>query len=174
MKRRQAGFTMIELVVVLAVIAIMTWYLVPNIWEPIHDAKIRGAVAQAKEIVSACDLVRVTPISTSRDASNQKVTKVYGPVYTAWTDASFLKTKLSVDYSMPSENPFGRPYYFKMTERSCSAAVELDGLIDGWEGYELETAGTRTRIIVGTPARSMAGPGWVQQQNRLLTGETIR
>lgn len=174
MAKRQAGFTLIELTITLAVIAILTWFLVPNIWQPIHEAKIRGAVGQAKEVVAACDLVRVTPVSTSRDPSSQKVTKVYGPLYTSWTDATVIKAQLSTDYAVPTVNPFGRPYYFKMSERSCSVAVELDELIDGWEGYELETVGTRTRIVVGTSVRKMAGPGWVQQQNRFLSGEIIR
>ena len=174
MRQRQSGFTMVELIVTLSVIAIMLSFLVPNIWRPITDAKIRGAVSQAKQLVSTCDLVRVTPVSTSRDATNLKVTKNYGPEYSSWTDVSVLKAKLSSDYTMPTENPFGRPYLFKMSERSCVVAVDLDELIEGREGYDLETVGTRTRIVVGTPARSMAGPGWVQQQNRFLTGETIR
>lgn len=174
MKHRQAGFTVIELIVTMSVIAIMTWYLTPDMWRPINNAKIAGGVAQAKRIVSACNLVRVSPISTSRDTATQKVTKVYGPEYSAWTNVSVLNAKLSADYNLPTENPLGRPYYFKMTERTCVVAVELDELIEGWEGYELETAGTRTRIIVGTPTSSMAGPSWVQEQNRFLTGETIR
>lgn len=174
MKSSQGGFTLIELVVVSAVIGLLMWLYVPNIWEPINDAKIRGGVSQAKEIVFACDLVRVTPVSTSRDTTSQKVTKVYGGAYTNWTDVSVLRSKLSTNYTLPTINPFGRPYYFKMTDGSCSVALELDELIDGWEGYELETVGARTRIIIGTPARSMAGPSWVKQQGRFLTGETAR
>lgn len=174
MRGRQAGFTLIEMMVVILIISVMVLILMPDIWQPIRDAKIKGGIAQAKEIVAACDLVRVSPISSTRDTSNQKVTTTYGPLYPSWTDAAVLKTKLSTDYALPTENPMGRPYYFKMTERSCSVAVELDELIDGWEGYDLEAAGSRTRIIVGTPARSMGGPGWVQHQKRLLSGETIR
>lgn len=174
MRGRQAGFTVIELMVVILIIAVLTVFLMPSIWQPIRDAKITGGVAQAKEIVSACDLLRVTPLSSTRDTSNQKVTPTYGPLYASWTDAAVLSSKLSSDYSLPTENPFGRPYYFKMTERTCTVAVELDELIDGWEGYDIETAGTRTRIVVSTPARDMAGAAWVQQQKRLLTGESIR
>mgnify|MGYP002041092651 CR=1 FL=1 len=51
MKQRQSGFTMVELIVTLSVIAIMLSFLVPNIWRPITDAKIRGAVSQAKQLV---------------------------------------------------------------------------------------------------------------------------
>nr|CEK42035.1 hypothetical protein PQBR57_0082 [Pseudomonas fluorescens SBW25] len=165
---------MFEMMVVLLIIGVLTVFLMPSIWQPIRDAKIKGGVAQAKEIVSACDQLRVTPISSLRDASNQKVTPTYGPLYASWTDATVLSNKLSSGNSLPTENPFGRPYYFKMTERTCSVAVELDELIDGWEGYDLETAGTRTRIVISKPARSMTGPAWVQHQKRLLTGETIR
>ena len=50
MKQRQSGFTMVELIVTLSVIAIMLSFLVPNIWRPITDAKIRGAVSQAKQL----------------------------------------------------------------------------------------------------------------------------
>lgn len=174
MRRRQAGFTVIEMMVVILIIGVLTTFLMPSIWQPIRDAKITGGVAQAKEIVSACDLLRVTPTSSTRDTSNQKVTPIYGPLYASWTDATVLSNKLSSDYSLPTENPFGRPYYFKMTERTCSVAVELDELIDGWAGYDLETAGTRTRIVINTPARSMTGPAWVQHQKRLLNGETFR
>lgn len=174
MDRRQGGFTAIEMVVVLAIIAIILAFMVPYIMEPIRNAKITGAVSQAKEIVAACDLVRVTPASTSRDPSNYKVNSFYGALYTGWTDVTTLKAKLSTDYDLPTNNPFDRPYLFKMTERTCTVAVELDVHIDGWEGYETEESGSRTRIIVGTPARSTAGPAWVQHQKRLLTGETIR
>lgn len=165
---------MIELMVVILIVSVLTLALSPAIWQSIRDAKITGAVAQAKEIVSACDLVRVTPISSTRDATNQKVTPAYGPLYASWTDTSVLKSRLSSDFALPAANPFGLPYYFKMTERMCSVAVELDDLIDSWEGYALETSGAHTRIVVSTPARSMAGSTWVQHQKRLLTGEAIR
>jgi len=174
MARRQGGFTAIEMVVVLAIIAIVLLFMTPLIMEPIRHAKIKGAVAQAKEIVSACNLVRVSPASTTRNTTNQQVTSTYGPVYASWTNVATLKARLSSDYIIPTVNPFDRPYLFKMTDKACTAAVELDVQIDGWEGYDIEQAGTRTRIVVGTPARSMAGPSWVLHQKRLLTGESIR
>lgn len=49
MAKRQAGFTLIELTITLAVIAILTWFLVPNIWQPIHESKIRGLLAKLKK-----------------------------------------------------------------------------------------------------------------------------
>lgn len=174
MKGRQKGFTILEMVVVFAIIAIMLAALIPLASEPIRHARINGAVAQAKEIVTACNAARVAPASTSRNATNQKVTSTYGPVYTSWTDVSVLAAKLSAGYVIPSQNPFERPYYFKMTDKTCSVAVELDGLIDGWEGHETETAGGRTRIVVSTERRSTAGPAWVQRQKQLLTGESVR
>jgi prepilin-type N-terminal cleavage/methylation domain-containing protein len=174
MRARQAGFTAIEMVVVLAIIAIILAFMLPIIAEPIEQAKIRGAVSQAKEIVAACNVARVSPASTSRNATTLVVSSTYGPGYSAWTAVSVLKGLLSSDYVIPDENPFGNPYYFKMTDKSCTVAVELNRTVDGWEGYDLETAGTKSRIIVATPARSTAGPAWVQHQKRLLTGESIR
>ncbi|MEX6780264.1 type II secretion system protein [Pseudomonas aeruginosa] len=174
MRARQAGFTAIEMVVVLAIIAIILAFMLPVIAEPIDQAKIKGAVSQAKEIVAACNVARVSPASTSRNSTTLVVSSTYGPTYNNWTDVSVLKGKLSSNYVIPDENPFGNPYYFKMTDKSCSVAVELDWQVDGWEGYDLETVGTRSRIIVATPARSTAGPAWVQHQKRLLTGESIR
>ncbi|HBO2935302.1 TPA: type II secretion system protein [Pseudomonas aeruginosa] len=174
MQARQEGFTAIEMVVVLAIIAIILAFMLPVIAEPIEQAKIRGAVSQAKEIVAACNVARVTPASTSRNATTLVVSSTYGPGYSAWTNVSVLKSRLSSDYVIPDENPFGNPYYFKMTDMSCTVAVELNRTVDGWEGYDLETAGSKSRIIVATPARSTAGPAWVQHQKRLLTGESIR
>jgi len=174
MRSRQAGMTALELVVVLAVISIVLTFMVPFIAEPIRNAKINGAIKQAREIVSACHLVRVTPISSSRNATSLKVTNTYGPDYPNWTNATVLTNKLSSGYRLETVNPFDRPYYFKMNSQTCSAAVELDELIEEWEGHEIETVGTRSRIIVSVPARSPTGPAWVQHQKRLLFGEEIR
>ncbi len=174
MRVKQGGFTAIEMVVVLAIIAIILAFMLPVIAEPIGNAKIKGAVSQAKEIVTACNVARVTPTSTSRNATTLVVSTTYRADYASWTNVSVLKGMLSSNYVIPDENPFGNPYYFKMTERSCTVAVELDREIDGWEGYDLESAGPRSRIIVATPARSTSGPAWIQHQKRLLTGESIR
>lgn len=174
MSNRQKGFTLIELVVVLSIIALMLAFMTPYIMEPIRNAKIAGAVQQAKEVVSACNLVRVGPASSSRDPINNKVYNAYGPLYTSWTNATTLKAKLASDYYLPTVNPFGQAYLFKMGEKTCTAAVDLDVQIDGWEGYELESIGSRTRIIVGLPARGGSAPAWVLHQKRLLNAETIR
>lgn len=174
MKRSHAGFTMIELMFVLLIIGLMTMFLIPLIWPPIDDAKIKSAVIQAQEIVTACNLVRVTPISSVRDPLTLKVTKSYGPEYSSWTDVSVLKSTLSKDYPVPTENPFGHPYYFKMSALSCSAAVEIDEMLETWGGYETDNSGPRLRIIVTTPSRSMSGLGWIQFQNRMLYDEGPR
>ncbi|MPQ69299.1 type II secretion system protein [Pseudomonas sp. MWU12-2323] len=174
MGSRQMGFTVIELAVVLAIISIMLMCMIPVLSEPIHNAKIAGGVEQAKAIVDACNLVRVTPTSTTVNATNLQVTNTFGPDYNSWTDVSVLKAKLSSNYSLKTVNPFGKPYYFKMSDLTCSVAVELDVLIDGWEGYELETAGAVTRIIVSVSTHNATGPAWVQQQKRILTGEVFR
>lgn len=174
MGSRQKGFTVIELAVVFAIITIILLCMIPVLSEPIHNAKIAGGVEQAKEIVAACNLVRVTPTSSTMNATNLQVTNTFGPNYNSWTDVSVLKGMLSSNYNFPTVNPLGRPYYFKMSNLTCSVAVELDVLIDGWEGYVLETAGPVTRIIVSVPAHNTAGPAWVQQQKRLLTGEVFR
>lgn len=174
MVKNQVGMTLIELTITLAIISIIGSFFIPKISASISDSKIRGGVAQAKELVAICNLVRVTPISTSRDAITQQVTKFYDTQYANWTDVALLKNKLSAEYFIPTENPFGRPYYFKMTARSCVVAVELEESIEGWEGYELENFGSRTRIIVSAPVRKAGMPGWVLQQNRLLSGEDFR
>ena len=174
MRGHQEGFTIIEMMIVLAIFAIILFFMVPMISEPIRNAKIKGAVEQAKEVVAACNLVRMTPVSSFRDPVNLKVTHTYGPEYTGWTDVSILKSKLSTEYDLPALNPFDKPYLFKMTQKACSVAVELDQLVDGWEGYAVETAGSSTRIIVSTSTRSTSGPAWVQHQKQFLTGETVR
>ncbi|MFL1449355.1 Tfp pilus assembly protein FimT/FimU [Pseudomonas tritici] len=174
MHHRQAGFTLLEVMVVMAVMGIISAFMIPYIAEPIRNAKIKGSVEQAKEVVAACNLVRMTPVSSTRNPVTLVVTHVYHSDYTSWTPVATLKSMLSADYPLPTENSFNRPIYFKMVERSCSVAVELDGLIDGWEGYATETDGARTRIIVRNSTRSTSGPVWVQHQKRFLTGESVR
>lgn len=174
MHGRQAGFTLLEITVVMAIIAVILAFMTPYIMEPIRNAKITGAVSQAKEVVSACNLVRVGAASFSRDSVNYKVYSSYGPLYSGWTDAKTLKTQLAPDYYLPTVNPFGMPYLFKMTEKTCTAAVDLDTQVPGWEGYETEDIGSRTRIVVGLPVRGGGGPVWIQHQKRVLNAETIR
>ncbi len=53
MNRREAGFTLIEVVVVIAVIAILAAILAPSIIKHVDDAKISRAKAETKVIASA-------------------------------------------------------------------------------------------------------------------------
>lgn len=174
MKFRQNGFTLLEIMVVLAIISILIAALYPSIHDAVYEAKIKGAVVQAKEIVTACNLVRISPVSSARDTTTQQVTNTYSPNYASWTDVVTLKARLSTNYALPTVNPFGRPYYFKLDSQTCSVAVELDTVIDSWEGLDLETAGSSTRIIVSTPSRITAAPSWLQHQNRVLFGGSNR
>jgi len=171
---RQAGFTLIELTVVMAILGIMISFMVPVIAEQILHAKIEGAVSQAKDVVAACDVARVSPATNSRSPTTQLVTVTYGSDYLNWTDVSVLKARLSANFKVPEVNPFGFPYYFKMTSSTCLAAIQLDELIDGWQGYVTEVIAGKTWIVVSLPARRMVGPSWTKHQKRLLTNESIR
>jgi prepilin-type N-terminal cleavage/methylation domain-containing protein len=174
MVSRSRGYTLLELMIVISIIAIFMAMFLPLIYRPIRDARIAGGVEQAKEVVSACNVVRVKAISSVRNAVNQQVTNTFGPQYTTWTNASVLQGKLSSSYDLPDLNPFGLPYLFKMTDQTCSVAIEVDEVLDSWRGFDIEAAGSNTRIIVNIPARGIAGPVWVEEQKRLLSAEPTR
>lgn len=174
MRKRQRGFTVVELTTVIAVIAIILYVIIPLIWEPINQSKIKGSVAQAKEIVVTCNLVRVTPTSSTRESYNRKVTNVFHSQYSTWTEVSVLKSLLADGQKLPSLNGLDRSFYFKMTADTCLVAVELDTTITAWEGYQIETSGGRSKIIVGVTSRHSAGPEWLGMQKRILNAEEIR
>lgn len=174
MRRNQHGFTTIELLVVLAILGMLTVLLVPSIRQPILNAKIEGSVEKARQVLATCDLVRVRPISSVRNPITLQVTHTYGPTYPSWTDAAVLAASLTGSHALPSENPFGRPYLFKMYPETCVVAVELDQVIDGWMGFQTETDGVRTKIIVGSSANTSLAPNWVLHQKRILNAETFR
>ncbi|MCF5371287.1 type II secretion system protein [Pseudomonas syringae] len=174
MSRSHRGYTLVEIMVVLALISLILFAMAPILYEPYHQAKIKGSVSQAKEIVTSCNLVRVGPTSSTLESSNQKVTNVFHSQYTNWTEVSTLKSLLADGQKLPSLNGLGRPYLFKMTADTCLVAVELDETITAWEGYQVETSDGRSKIIVGVEARRSAGPQWLGVQKRLLNAEEIR
>jgi prepilin-type N-terminal cleavage/methylation domain-containing protein len=173
MLRKQHGFTTVELMVVLAILGILSVILVPSIQDQMLEAKIEGSVEQARQVLAACNLVRVKPRSSYRDPTTLKVTHTYGQTYSSWTDVSVLQSRLTGSYFIPNANAFGRPYLFQMYPDTCVVAVEVDQLVDGWMGYQTESDGVRTKIIVGTSANDTLSP-WVLSQKRSLNDETFR
>lgn len=175
MNRAQGGFTLVELIVVLAVIALITTFLIPVIQEPIRHARIEGGIEQAKGILASCDLVRVKPVSSVRSADGLTVTHSYRTGYATWTDATVLRTLVDPAHSVVTVNPFGFPYYFRMSSSECLVALEIDEVIDGWVGLPTEVVNGRTRIIVGSNSRKpMVNPDWVHHQKRILNGAAFR
>lgn len=174
MERRMQGFTALELAITLAIVSVLLSFMIVSISEPFYRAKISGGISEAQSIVSMCNIVRVSPISTARDSQSLKVYATYIGRYDEWTDVSVLKNHLPSTFQVPTANPFGKSYYFKLNEDSCKVALETDLVLDEWEGYEIEDSGGRSRIIISTPKRSTSGHVWVKQQSRMLSGEDFR
>ena len=67
MKKKRKGFTLTELIIVMAIIVVLSATLAPNILGYMNEAKKTAAVEEARQIVTAVDSYNATNSSDKTD-----------------------------------------------------------------------------------------------------------
>ncbi len=105
-KRRNGGFTLIEILVVIVVIAILATLVAPNVFQHVGTAKATTAKSQIEMISSALDAYRLDTGSYPTTAQGlqalQDLPQIDPP--TNWR-GSYLRKAVPLD-------PWGRPYVY--------------------------------------------------------------
>jgi general secretion pathway protein G len=129
---RELGLTLIEMIVVLAIIALIAALIVPNIIGRPDQARVTVAQSDLRSISAALKMYRLDngdyPATTQ--GLQALVTKPTGdPVPTNWNASGYLD-KLPVD-------PWGNPYIYKNPGEDGGSGFELTSLgKDGKPGGE--------------------------------------
>lgn len=122
--RRQSGFTLLEVMVVIAILGLMAALIVPNIMGQSEQAKAKLAQTNMASIASALDLYKLdnNQYPTTAEGLEALVTKPASA--RNWNPSGYLK-------SVP-EDPWGNAYVYTSSNRNSYELVSLGA--DGEEG----------------------------------------
>jgi prepilin-type N-terminal cleavage/methylation domain-containing protein len=170
--KHQKGFTLVELGIVLAVLALITVSLIPKIMDRMQQGHIDAAIEQARSVLQVCEVARKTVLSSQVDV-NGVMHHTY-PTMPNFANTTILQGLLGKDYNLPLKNAVGYDILVKFDSARCYVAVDLPVLEDGYGGFETTTVSGKTRVIISTkPVRSV-NPTWVIAQKKFLHDEETR
>jgi general secretion pathway protein G len=129
--RAQAGFTLIEMIVVMIIIAVIAGLVGPRLFKNVARAKQNAAKAQIELIGIALDQYRLDNdmYPTTEQGLQALITQpVTPPIAESW-DGPYLKKEVPVD-------PWNKEYYYESPGRNDEEGYDLyslgrDGLEDG-------------------------------------------
>lgn len=137
--KKQSGFTLIEIMVVLAILGFLVAMVAPNILGRTGEAQVKIAKAQIKEISNALDLYKLDNYfyPSTAQGLGALVEKPSGsPEPKNWKSGGYMK-KLPQD-------PWGNDYVY-ITEGGSFEIISLGA--DGAEGGEEESADISSKDI---------------------------
>ncbi len=104
-QRRQDGFTLLELLVVMVIIGLLVGYVAPQYFKQVGKSEVKTARAQIDSLGKALDLYR---LSTGHYPTTEQglAALVDKPANEAKWDGPYLKKGLPPD-------PWGNPYIYK-------------------------------------------------------------
>jgi general secretion pathway protein G len=122
--RRQGGFTLIEIMVVVVILGILAALVVPNILGNVDEARATAAVQDIRAIESALDMFRLDNFRypTTEEGLEALVSQPIDPNIRNWRQGGYLK-KLPKD-------PWGNPYQYE----SPGSRGEIDIYTYGADG----------------------------------------
>jgi len=106
MRSRQRGFTLIEIMVVVVILAVLGALVVPKILENVDKARVTGAKTDIRSIQTALDLYRLDNFKypTTEQGLQALVTQPVDPTITNYRAGGYLP-------SLPKD-PWNNPYVY--------------------------------------------------------------
>jgi len=130
------GFTLIEILVVIVVIAVMAGLVAPNVFKHVGEAKNVSARSQIEMLGAALDAYRLDNgryPATAQGLAALWAAPVQDPRPPSWK-GPYLRKEVPLD-------PWGRPYIYKSPGEQNPAGYDLVSYgADGQSGGEAEAA----------------------------------
>jgi general secretion pathway protein G len=139
MRNRQSGFTLIEIMVVVVILAVLGALVVPKILENVDKARVTRAASDIRAIQTALDLYRLDNFKypTTEQGLQALVKQPADPTITNYRSEGYLpalpKDPWNTPYAYVSPGPDGRQYEI--------TTYGKDGK-PGGEGYDADISST--------------------------------
>jgi len=135
-KRRPGGFTLIEMIVVMIILAVIAGLVGPRLFKNVGKAKTNAAKAQIELLGIALDQYRLDSdmYPTTEQGLDALIRQPVSPPISEFWDGPYLKKETPLD-------PWGRDYYYESPGSFDPGGYDIYSLgRDGLEGGEDEDA----------------------------------